>query len=295
MILAAFSLFWGLPPKPAAADMVYIYRPPGTNRGPQYYFRWEVLRAALERTIPAYGPFELRPGLAMSNNRYAFGSSAGDDSGTNVAALGASNLREKQLIPVRIPIDKGLIGYRVMAVRKAIGARFRAIRSFDDLKRLSFGQEFDWQDAEILRANGLKVVEGNNLLGLYRMLQTGRFDVLPRGASEIAEELEDWPDQFGDIGVESSFVLYYPQPVYFWFAKTVQGEQLAKRAEEGLRAMIEDGSYDRMFWARYQSIIDKLDLKHRRLFVLKNPFLADATPGTDPKLWLTPAQLGMTR
>ena len=63
---------------------------------------------------------------------------------------------------------------------------------------------------------------------------------------------------------------------------------MAARAEEGMRAMIDDGTYDRIF-AEYQDYkIKRLRLKERKIFRIDNPFLGPETPFGDKRLWFTP-------
>jgi hypothetical protein len=83
-------------------------------------------------------------------------------------------------------------------------------------------------------------------------------------------------------------VLYYPMPMYFWFAKSPQGRRLAERVERGMRIMLEDGSYDRIF-AQYQDDkIRRLRLASRRIIRIDNPLLGPDTPFADRRLWFDP-------
>ncbi len=40
---------------------------------------------------------------------------------------------------------------------------------------------------------------------------------------------------------------YYPLPMYFWFANNEEGERRAARVEQGMRQMLDDGTYDKIF------------------------------------------------
>ena len=53
--------------------------------------------------------------------------------------------------------------------------------------------------------------------------------------------------------------------MYFWFPKTDEGRRLAARAEEGMRMMIADGTYDRIFDRYQRSKIERLRLKEREV------------------------------
>jgi hypothetical protein len=89
-------------------------------------------------------------------------------------------------------------------------------------------------------------------------------------------------------------MIHYPLPIYFWFARNPQGDKLAERLEEGLRAMIADGAYDSIFWKYNRTALQGLGLPRRRVLRLDNPLLPPDTPLNDARLWLSPEQLGVT-
>jgi hypothetical protein len=76
--------------------------------------------------------------------------------------------------------------------------------------------------------------------------------------------------------------------MYFWFPRTAEGARLAQRAEEGMRAMIADGSYDRIFDQHQRHKIERLQLARRRILRIENPLLGPETPFADRKLWFDP-------
>ena len=86
---------------------------------------------------------------------------------------------EETLLPIRIPIYRGLIGWRIPLVSAANKDLLASVRTLDDLRRLRFGQRQDWADTPILRANGLEVKTSQSYESLFRMLDAGRFEVFP--------------------------------------------------------------------------------------------------------------------
>ena len=64
---------------------------------------------------------------------------------------------ERALNVVRIPINRGLIGYRVFIIQKDRQADFDRVRSLADLKALTGGQGLGWIDTEIMKAANLKI------------------------------------------------------------------------------------------------------------------------------------------
>ena len=272
---------------PRDGVMTYIHHPPESARDVRYLYQWEVLRTALEKTHAKWGPYRLVAGEVMTERRQAY-ELRNATGNLTVMYLGTTPEFERELVPVRIPVDRSLGGYCVFLVRAGEQARFDAVRTLDDLRQFTYGLGLGWIDVEILRASGFNVVTGSSYDGLFEMLVNGRFDVFLRGAVEILDEYEQRREELRDIRIEDSLLLYYPLPMYFWFAKTPEGQRLAQRAEAGLRLMLADGSYDEIFDRYQRAKIERLHLKTRKAYRIDNPFLGPETPLADRRLWFDP-------
>lgn len=289
LLLLALCAALATAPVPAAEAqaMRYIYNSPESDSDIRYAYHWKILKTALEKTQAEYGPFVLEPSLRMTERRQT--EELENDTGRlSVMYLSTTLELERTLIPVRIPVDRNLGGYCILLIRKGESGRFGAVRSLEDLRPFSFGLGLGWIDVGILKANGFRVVTGSSYEGLFEMLANHRFDVFPRGAVEILDEFEGRRNSFPELEIEPSLIFYYPLPMYFWFPKTPTGQRLAARAETGMRKMIADGSYDRIFSEYQDDKIRRLDLKHRRVLALRNPNLGPETPFADTRLWFDP-------
>jgi hypothetical protein len=288
--LAGVALAVALLPAVAAGDdvMTYVYHAPESELDVRYLYHWEILRTALERTKDRWGPYRMVPSERMSERRQAFELESASGKLT-VMYLSTIPEFEVRLIPVRIPVDKNLGGYCVLLIRKEDRHRFESVRTVEDLRRFKIGLGYGWIDVDILRASGFDVVTGTSYDGLFEMLVQRRFDVFLRAATEVLDELEQRKASLPDLFIEERIVFYYPLPMYFWFPKTPEGKRLAARAEEGMRAMIADGTYDAIFDKHQRRKIEQLRLKRRRLIGIPNPFLGPETPFSDEKLWFDPA------
>lgn len=267
--------------------MSYVYHSPESPLDIRYLYHWEILRTALETTTPKWGPYRMVASEPMSERRQAFELKTASGKLT-VMYLSTTPDFEGSLIPVRIPVDRNLGGYCVFLIRKGEQARIDAVRSVADLRSLRFGLGLGWIDVDILSAAGLHVVTGSSYDGLFEMLVQKRFDVFPRAAVEILDEYERRKDALPDLEIEKNLIFYYPLPMYFWFSKTDEGRRLAARAEEGMRQMIEDGTYDRIFDKYQRHKIETLRLAKRRTLAIDNPFLGSKTPFADKRLWFDP-------
>ena len=267
--------------------MSYIYHPPESALDVRYLYHWEILRTALEKTTPKWGPWHLVPSELMTEQRQA--SELKNATGKlTVMYLSTTPDFEKTLIPIRIPVDRNLGGYGVLLIRKDDQKRFNAVRSLSDLRRFSYGLGLGWIDVGILRANKFKVVTGSSYDGLFEMLAHRRFDVFLRGAVEVLDEYEGRKEALPDLHIEENLILYYPLPMYFWFSRTDEGRRLAARAEEGMRMMLADGTYDAVFDKYQRHKIERLRLKDRRILRIANPNVGPETPFGDKRLWFDP-------
>lgn len=196
---------------------------------------------------------------------------------------------EKALLPIRIPLFKGLLGYRIFIIRKGDQYKFDDITTLDELKRITVGQGRVWSDTRILEANGFKVVKTNKYPGLFYMVDGGRFDAFPRGVHEPFAELEQRPQL--NLVVEKNLMVAYKMPFYFFVS--YGNPDLARDIETGLNRAIADGSFDQTFInaPSVQDIIKKANIKQRRVFHLENPTLTKETPLDRKELWFDPQDL----
>jgi ABC-type amino acid transport substrate-binding protein len=274
-------------PGSSPVPMDYVYHPPESALDVRYVYHWEILRTALERTKEKWGPYRMVPSEFMTEQRQAFELKHATGKLT-VMYLSTSPDFEKSLIPIRIPVDKNLGGYCVFLIRKEDKARFANIQSLDDLRKFRFGLGLGWIDVGILRHSGFKVVTGSSYDGLFEMLVQKRFDIFLRAAVEVLDEYEQRKQKMPDLCIEDDILFYYPLPMYFWFPKTPEGRRLAARAEEGMRMMIADGTYDRIFDKYQRHKIIQLRLKERKLFSIPNPNAGPETPFKEKRLWFNP-------
>jgi ABC-type amino acid transport substrate-binding protein len=202
--------------------------------------------------------------------------------GIDVVATMTSADREKRLLPIRIPLDKGLLGWRVFLVRSQDKDKFESVTSLDQLRRMRAGQGHDWPDAAILRANGMNVTVNSSYDALFQQLSAGRFDFFPRSANEVIAEQRRHPG----LEIEPRIALHYPAATYFFVNRN--NTALAADIERGLRLAMQDGSFDRLFEATFSDMLRQLDLGRRITLELDNPFLPDRTPLTEASYWYRP-------
>lgn len=208
------------------------------------------------------------------------------DNELDVVWYASTEALEDRLLPIRIPMYRGLLGYRVLMIRKGTQDQFDNIKSLEDLGKISLGQGRFWADTQVLEANKLSVTKVLQYEGLFHMLDGGRFDAFPRGVHEPWSEMLRYPKLALDV--EKNLLLSYTNPFYFFVSKN--NPQLAKDIERGLRMAIEDGSFNEYFMndPTVKDVINKANLKNRTLIRLENPGLPKKTPVDDKTLWFDP-------
>jgi hypothetical protein len=276
----------------SAADQVaapwrFVHNAPETEGDQRYAYHWRVLRAALEATRSKYGDYQLEPGQPLSEKLQVVEMQR-PHGGLNTLVLDATQTLEEALQPVKIPIDKGLLGYRVFLIQAEDQPRFAGVQSLEQLRKLRFGQQREWSDVAVYQAAGLPVVTGSSYEGLFHMLMLRRFDAFGRGVSEVSGELAHWRKQYPQMTIENELLLYYPLPVYFWFARTDEGRLRVQRVEEGMRTLMADGTLDRLFSEEYAATIQQLGLDRRRTLKIANPHLSSNHPFDKPEYWFVP-------
>ncbi|MEO7034690.1 MAG: hypothetical protein ABI548_12345 [Polyangiaceae bacterium] len=280
-----------LPPQSSSASdqasMAYLYNGPESPDDHRYDYHWMVLREALERTMPKYGPYRMEAASYMSEDRQA--EELRNDSGRlNILIRGDTAEYGKAFAAVWIPIDKGLLGYRVFLTRAELQPQLDAVNSLDGLKPFPIGQGSGWKDIDILRASGLTVTVGADYAGLFAMLANRRFDLFSRGVEEVTDEYAQHRQGFPDLAIERHLLLYYPIARYFWFARSKHSARLAERVREGMIRMVEDGSLDRLFEESHRQLFAQLGLASRKLLILSNPLASPDAPLRDSRLWFRP-------
>ncbi len=265
----------------AAPPLQVVYPAPESGQDHRSEDLVVLLRSALQRTETSHGPFELAQAqTASSEDRQLLDMEQGRL--PNVVWASATVEREQRLLPIRIPVRKGLIGHRIALIHRDRQAELRRIRTLDELRTYTLGQGPNWPETQMYRQLGFRVHSGS-YEALFRMLVNGRFDLFPRGVNEIFGELAQRQAELPELAVEDSLLIHYPQPYYFFVARS--NPLLAERIETGLKRMLRDGSFDAHFWRYHGDAIRQARLGERRLLKLDNPMLPPDTPLADSRLW----------
>jgi len=200
----------------------------------------------------------------------------------------ADQAREKELLPIYIPIDRGLIGWRLLLIRAQDRSIFAAISSLSDLAPVTAGQGHDWPDVMVLRANNLDVATSPTYEGLFKMLALDHVKYFPRSLAEIWPEIDAHKNL--NLVVQDSLALHYRSGLYFFVNKN--NVALADTLTSCLHAVTRNGTLRALFNEYYGDAIAKSNLMHRTVIELeKTTFVSRASP-LPPEYWFAPTELG---
>jgi hypothetical protein len=192
--------------------------------------------------------------------------------------------RERKLMPIRIPIDRGLLGWRLFLIKKTNQSLFNTIETPEQLANLRAGQGHDWPDTSILQSNRFLISGSTTYEGLFDMLARDHIQYFPRALMEAELELSSHPNH--GLAIESHLVLHYPTALYFFVSK--KNIELATDIETGLRNAIEDGSFKKLFERHFSDTIRKSDVNKRKIININNPLLPSETPLSEARYWFSP-------
>jgi hypothetical protein len=264
----------------AAAARTLVYPRAETDVDERDRYPVQLLKLALSKTDSR---IELRPHAVFMLQVRAMREVEGQ-SGLDIVWTMTSREREQALLPIRIPIDRGLLGWRLLLVRPAREPVFAQVHSVEGLKALRGGQGADWPDTAILRSAGLAIDESVRYGDLFQKLAAGRIDYFPRSVQEIWGELDSHHDQ--GFVIEPTLALHYPTAMYFFVSK--QRPELAAEIRKGLDIALRDGSFEALFQKNFGDVLKRARLGERQVFELRNPLLPLETPLADARLWYRP-------
>jgi len=251
--------------------------------GLRYTYMNTLLKLVLKQSRDKFGPFQLTAVNDMTHRRGRASLIQGDRIDIMVSAVNACLF--ELLRPIPIPIERGLLGYRVFFVNKQRADEFSAINSLKELNQsFSAGFGSGWVDHQILLFNQVPVVASSYYTSLFKMLAAGRFDYFPRGVNEIWLEHEQFGKTFPNLSIERTLAFYYPYPRFFFVNKN--NAILAERIEFGLKKIHNNGLFQELFEHHHRNAIEQTKISQRTVFELDNPLLPAGTPKPDTSSWL---------
>jgi hypothetical protein len=231
-----------------------------------------LVELALNKTSE-YGNFRLIRSEELSQGRVLKELANNNNRLVDIANVATSAEREAFLSAIPIPVDGGLLGFRVCLVKPEALPHFDGVGDLDSLRDsgIRLGQGSHWPDTPILQANGLTVVTHPRYEILFGMLRNERFECYARGVSEVLYDIEF--NRITDLVIEPNILLAYPMPSYLFVAP--DDYLTAHRLQLGLERAIVDGSFARYLKTHFSRAVSELGLDRRQVITLENPYLSE--------------------
>ena len=198
--------------------------------------------------------------------------------------ISTNSKREEELRAIRIPLYKGLLGWRIFFIHQELQPTFSKINSIEQLRLLTAGLGIDWPDTKIMKDNGFNVYGSVHTASLIDMLGKQRIDYFSRSIMEI------WGEQDQLIGrpikVESTLALQYKSAMYFFVRK--DNDLAFNVVSTGLNNAIKDGSFDALFCEYFAADLHKSQLQNRRILSIEKLAKQPAVASDNKDLWFDP-------
>lgn len=192
-----------------------------------------------------------------------------------------SEQNEEDFLFVKIPLFKGLSGWRVALVSEEHQVPTEEIKSVEDLKQYTVIQGSDWPGRFIFEANKISVHHAYQEKSRFEMLCKKRGDMLFRSIVAAGSN-KSMEEDYG-VKVDANILVRYPSAIYFFVHKSNQ--ELASYIKIGLEAAVEDGSFDQLFYKLVVPVIESSELNKRVILDIDNPFSPATMPTDDKRLW----------
>ncbi|MDY6976000.1 MAG: amino acid ABC transporter substrate-binding protein [Pseudomonadota bacterium] len=254
-----------------SADLPHtVLRLPNVHPGRDsiYAYAKLLLTEALRITQPQYGSFE----LIISNQETAQERQLRslEHNMLDVTWSVTSTERERQFLPIRIPIMAGLFGKRALFVKDG-DIRLKEVKKLADLHQFRAVLGYDWPDTKIFRANDIPVLE-TTYRASFRIVSEGFADMFPRSVMEINEEFADKTLSKG-LTIDDNLIISYPSPIFFFVGSDNQA--LAGRIAEGLLMLFETGKFQELLLAHKNFKEGMTLVDGRTIIEIENPLLSE--------------------
>ncbi len=254
------------------------------GRDPKSQFSFAVLNLALEKSGVS---FELVKSPSPMTDARAVVEILNKD--VDIAWLGNSAETESNLLPVMIPITRGLLGYRIPIIRSDQQEAFSEVNDLAGLRKFQACLGIGWPIANAWYDNELPVAVIGTFESLFKMTEARRVDYVPIGAGNIHNYWHQFVSDNPDLVIENHLVVVYPYYDFFFFVHK-DNKKLHDLVEAGLKKAYADGSYKNLYLTHPEFTgLKDLKLEKRQTIVLKNDHVTKDELAINAKYWTNPA------
>ncbi|WP_429164729.1 hypothetical protein [Aeromonas rivipollensis] len=251
-------------------------------------YQLKLLELALDR---AGQPYKLER-VDLNLNQFTLQQELRKGKTINVFWMGTSSALESALIPVPIPLFRGLEGLRLSFIHSDAQEKFNQVNILADLKQLKAAQGVGWADNKILEQAGIATYAGR-YSNLFRLINDGdKLDFFPRSLVEIFAERRELAAQYPNLAIEQHLLIRYPFAEFFFVSP--ESPKLAKAIQTGLERAYADGSFMKFFHEnpRIREALASANLEQRVTISLPNPDMTPLLRSIPAQYWDYPPKQG---
>lgn len=180
-----------------------------------------------------------------------------------------SEERNKKYTPIKVGLTNGLVGQRILFIKKGDQHLYDNVKNIDDFRNLDlvggFGRE--WFDVNVWKENNLKYKEhSGNWKSIFKMIPIRpTYNYFSRGFTEILEESKEYPE----LEIEDKLLFIYDRDFIFYLSKT--GEKYNDIIEHALKKARNNGLVKKLVKRYWANGFKALQYDKRIKIYLKTP------------------------
>ncbi|MCV2217655.1 amino acid ABC transporter substrate-binding protein [Thauera sp. Sel9] len=183
-------------------------------------------------------------------------------------------VRSGKLRMIPIPLDRGLLGYRVNLLLESRRDMLAGVRTAEDLRAFSLGQNVGWMDVEIYRAAGIPTKEIKDWAdGEFALqMEAGFLDLFPLGLEEtLTHFLPHFRRKYPQLTIDPHVIVRYPWFRFVWVSPKPEADEVFDALQRGFDEMVANGRFLEI-WQQYRKPPPDSVFKDRVIIDIPNPF-----------------------
>ncbi|MFT3760155.1 amino acid ABC transporter substrate-binding protein [Thauera sp.] len=183
-------------------------------------------------------------------------------------------VRSGKLRMIPIPLDRGLLGYRVNLLLESRRDMLAGVRTAEDLRAFSLGQNVGWMDVEIYRAAGIQTKEIKDWAdGEFALqMEAGFLDLFPLGLEEtLTHFLPHFRKKYPQLTIDPHVIVRYPWFRFVWVSPRPDADEVFDALQRGFDKMAANGRFLKI-WQQYRKPPPNSVFKDRVIIDIPNPF-----------------------
>jgi hypothetical protein len=183
-------------------------------------------------------------------------------------------VRQGKLRMIPVPLDRGLLGYRINILLETQVHKLANVKTARDLTAYTMGQNVGWMDVEVYRAAGIPTKEIKNWANgeFAAQMEAGFIDLFPLGIEEtLTYFLPHFRKQYPQLAVDPYILVRYPWFRFVWVSPKPDADALYDALQKGFEILVGDGRYLEI-WAQYRQPPPESAFTQRSIIDIDNPF-----------------------